>query len=129
MRNNESCKISDLKIGNVTANGERIIALIKQYPINSNIYQLNNSSVGVGVGTGVVVAEHQMIYCNEKWQLVKDLTESGDAKLLNKKCELYSVITDKNTLKIGGFLFTDYEETNGKVVNEIIDEISTDFVN
>ena len=102
-------RIKDITIGDVLKNGSTVSAIIKCSAEEQNLYLLNNV-----LATG----EHRVYHPLLKWLKVKDHPDSVYVPDFNQPY-VYCLGTDKKEFTIGGTLFSDWDDIDEQVLEDL----------
>jgi hypothetical protein len=102
--------ISNIQLGDILANNNKVTATIKVTTKGSQVYDLN----------GIIVSDSHMVFLptTHKWV---PLSQHPDAKLLISYDEpfLYCLNTSMKTITINDHIFTDWDEIYGETLSKV----------
>ena len=104
----ERC-IKDIRLGDILANGGRVNAIMKFAAADQRIYKLNEV---------IVTGEHRVFHPERKWIKVKDHPESIALPDFQEPY-VYCLNTDAKEFMINGTLFSDWDDIDTKVLNDL----------
>lgn len=113
---NDLVSIDQIKIDDIIEGNRKVIGIVKHQNPSIRFYQLND----------VIVSGDQIIYYNDKWELVKNITLSVP---INYNKIIYHLITEDNKININQYLFTDFKESNDQKINKFIDNLILEYLN
>jgi hypothetical protein len=107
-------KISQIEIGDLLINNNEVTSIIKVNANSSDMYNLDN----------IIVSNSHLVNYKEKWIRVKD---HPDAKIFQNynKSHLYCLNTAQKIIKIGNYIFTDWNEIDNNNLIEIKKNLKT----
>lgn len=112
--NGSNKKISELKIGEILSNNNKIIGITKFFPIN-----------GICIYENIVVSPNQIVNSNGKW--IRIIDSKKCYKTYKYNGYIYNLITENNNIIINNNHFRDYEEIPDTDIN--IDTIIYNHLN
>ena len=111
-------KIKDLFIGTSIKEGGKIIAIITIKSTYSDMYYYN----------GVLVSGNHLVFENTIWKRVENSNLAQKISYDTNK-NLICLITENNKIYSNNILFSDYKETNDKLINNNINNIILNSLN
>jgi hypothetical protein len=110
LNNNNSIKISDIKINDILENNNKVTGIIKLKPL-SNMYYYNNN----------IISGTQLIFINNKWQYISEI--DNIVKINNYTNNfIFNICTENGIININNNIFRDFEQISNETVNDYIDE-------
>jgi hypothetical protein len=104
-KDNSICKISELNLGDILEGNSEVLIILKiKNNDNNKLYKLPNTINN----KYIYVSGSHLIQHNNKYILVKDHPESIESNM--KTNELYCLVTSNNIIKIGNYIFYDWED-------------------
>jgi len=112
MQDGADCRIADVDIGDVLADGARITAKVRVTTAGSTMYSLHN----------VVVSDSHIVFHEGHWLPV---SHHPDAVLYDGDPgdHLYCLNTTSKLINIGGTVFTDWDEVYGDRLEKVLDAV------
>jgi hypothetical protein len=104
-------KISQIELGDILSDNNRVTAKIKVECEGSTMYCLNN----------VLVSDSHIVKLNDKWIRVSDHPNATLVSNYNEKF-LYCLNTSQKIIKINDTIFTDWDEIYGESLNELLNK-------
>jgi hypothetical protein len=101
-------KISEINIGDILLDNNKVSACIKVETTGSIIYKLDN----------IIVSDSHIIKHNDKWIRVSEHPKAIKYAFYDKPY-LYCLNTTNKTIVIDNYIFTDWDEIYGNDMNEI----------
>jgi hypothetical protein len=103
-------RMKDMRIGDILKNGSKVTAVLKCSAKEQNLYKLNNV---------MVTGEHRVFYPEEnKWIKVKNHKNSVFMSGFNEPY-VYCLGTDKKEFSIGDTLFSDWDDIDADVLEDL----------
>lgn len=109
--------IKHIQIGDILNNGSKVTAILKCSAKEQNLYTLNNV---------VVTGEHRVFHLN-KWIKVKDHPDSVYMPTFNEPY-VYCLGTDKKEFSIGDTLFSDWDDIDADVLEDLRHRLPVNFI-
>jgi hypothetical protein len=107
-------KISQIEIGDMLLYNNEVTSIIKVNSNNSYMYNLNN----------IIVSHSHLVNYKEKWIRVKDHPDAIICQNYDKPY-LYCLNTTQKIIKIGNYIFTDWDEIDNNNFTEIKKNLKT----
>ena len=108
--------IEDIKIGQELTKNNFVIAK-HQFLSNKNMFNYK----------GIIVSGSHLVYENNSWIRVEDSEHSF--KIVYSDNFIYCLSTTKGFIRINEITFKDFAESNNKILNQIINQITLDKLN
>ena len=116
MNNKKKKKISEIKIGDILDNNNKVTGITKFFPIN-----------GICKYKGIYITPFQILYHNNQWKRVIDLKKNIHPIKYNQF--IYNICTENNKLIIDNIIYCDYEEVANYESNMDIDQTIIHYLN
>lgn len=120
LKNNDFSYIKDIKIGDILYDGSIVEGIMKTSPEDHEFYSLRDI---------IITSTHKVFdYNTSKWIYVKDHIDSIKYNKYNKK-EMYCISTNTKYIKINNLYFTDWDELDEEMINELKKIAIDNFIN
>ena len=107
--NNYYKKISDIQIGDILYDNNKVIGIVKVLSKNTNIYKFKDT----------IISGRQLIFINNKWINIESVVSNNEK--IDNEITLYSLITKNNTFYTENLLVRDFEESKDDSINRLVE--------